>query len=309
MTIRPFNWQDVPLLIRLRNDGICLESRLGLTKGPSTFNYLLQDAFAPGGRAVTLVARSEENIDGFGQLLHRPGEPLASLVYLAPEDIFQQSALIEALGVAAGERGAFNMVASISESHPGFEALRNADFHIYARQAIWCIQRPSPAETNESSRWKPRRPKDRDAVQGLYLNLVPALVQQVETLPDKDLFGLVYWDGGDLLGAVLLDHGPIGTWAQILLHPAAEQIPELIEEFLAEAAPDSQPLYVVVRSYQSWIEPVLEQLGFKALHHQAVMVKRLAVGLHKPAMNNLPVMDTARPEVSASITEWEQNRP
>jgi hypothetical protein len=309
LTIRHFSWHDTPLLIRLRNDGICLEPRLGLTRGPSTFNHLLQDAFLPGGCAVTLVSRSEENVDGFGQLLHRHGDARASLVYLAPEGIFQQAGLIEALGKAAGERGAFNLVASISEDHQGFEALRNADFHIYARQTVWYMQRPALTETFEDSRWKKRRLSDRDSVQGLYLNLVPALVQQVESLPDKDLSGLVYWYGDDLLGAILLDRGPIGTWAQILIHPAAEQVTELIAEFLKQAAPWTQPLYVGVRSYQSWMEPALEQNGFEVLHRQAVMVKRLAVGLHKPAMNNIPVIDTVRPEMSASITEWEKNRP
>ena len=35
-------------------------------------------------------------------------------------------------------------------------------------------------------------------------------------------------------------------------------------------------MYLNVRSYQTWLEPVLEDLGAKASQRQAVMVKHLA---------------------------------
>lgn len=304
MTIRPFSWHDVPLLFRLRKAGICLEPRLGLTRGAGTFSHLLQDAFIPGGCAVTLVSRSDDKPDGFGQILHRQDEPLASLVYLAPEDILNRTDMIEALSSAAGKRGAYNLIASISESHHGFETLRSIDFHIYARQTIWRLSRKD-GSTGHNVRWQEWTPSDDSAIQSLYINLVPALVQQVETVPNRSSSRLVYWEGSDLLGTVLLDRGPQGTWAQMLIHPAAEKVHDLIASFISLSHTGLNPLYVVVRSYQSWIGPVLEASGFDSVHHQAVMVKRLAVGLRRPAVNHVPVMDSVRPEVTASITDWE----
>ena len=38
----------------------------------------------------------------------------------------------------------------------------------------------------------------------------------------------------------------------------------------------SRPVYVCVRSYQAWLEPVLEDLGGQAADRQAIMVKHLA---------------------------------
>ncbi len=309
MTIKKLDWQDVPLLIRLRNSGICLEPRLGFTHGAKPLRHAFEDMFTPGGSAVTLVSRSRQGIDGYGQILHRLDEPLASLLYLAPEEMLEHPDMIEALSAAAGERGAFNLVASISESHPGFVALRHADFHIFARQAIWqLVDQPGPAP-DSPSRWRRQHLKDRDAVHCLYVNLVPVLVQQVEKLPNRSTSGLVYWNHTDLLGSVLLDRGPGGSLAQLLIHPAAEQVPELILDFIHHAGPWPQPLYILVRSYQSWMGPVLEEVGFEYIGSQAVMVKRLAVGLHKPAVNQVPLMEPVRPEVTASMAEFKNNLP
>jgi hypothetical protein len=38
----------------------------------------------------------------------------------------------------------------------------------------------------------------------------------------------------------------------------------------------NRPVYVCVRSYQAWLEPVLADLGAKSAPRQAVMVKHLA---------------------------------
>jgi len=309
LTIRKLAWQDVPLLFRLRNSGICLEPRLALTHGVKPLIRVFEDMFVPGGSAVTLVSRSQHGMDGYGQILHHLDSPLASLLYLAPEEVLAQTDMIEALSAAAGKRGAFNLVASINESHPGFETLRRADFYIYDRQTIWGLIDPPEAGPDSSSRWRKQQLKDRDAVQSLYVNLVPVLVQQVETLPNRSTSGLVYWNQSDLLGSVLLDRGPEGSWAQFLIHPAAEKVAELITDFINLSGPWPQPLHILVRSYQSWMGPVLEEVGFKIISSQAVMVKRLAVGLHKPAVNQVPLMDPVRPELTASISEFKNNFP
>jgi hypothetical protein len=46
----------------------------------------------------------------------------------------------------------------------------------------------------------------------------------------------------------------------------------------------NRPVYVCVRSYQAWLEPVLADLGAKAGQRQAVMVKHLARLVKDPAV-------------------------
>jgi hypothetical protein len=62
-----------------------------------------------------------------------------------------------------------------------------------------------------------------------------------------------------------------------LIHPEATGVAAKLSTLLAHL-PDhrSRPVYLRVRSYQAWLEPVLEDLGATAAPRQAVMVKHLA---------------------------------
>jgi hypothetical protein len=62
-----------------------------------------------------------------------------------------------------------------------------------------------------------------------------------------------------------------------LIHPDEHHVSEKIASLVANL-PDrrGRKIYLCVRSYQTWLEPVLEDLGALASPRQAVMVKHLA---------------------------------
>jgi hypothetical protein len=62
-----------------------------------------------------------------------------------------------------------------------------------------------------------------------------------------------------------------------LIHPEAANVSEKLASLISNL-PDrrNRPVYVCVRSYQAWLEPVLADLGAKGADRQAVMVKHLA---------------------------------
>jgi hypothetical protein len=62
-----------------------------------------------------------------------------------------------------------------------------------------------------------------------------------------------------------------------LIHPDENNVSEKIAT-LVESLPDhgGRRVYLNVRSYQTWLEPVLEDLGAIVSPRQAVMVKHLA---------------------------------
>ena len=142
------------------------------------------------------------------------------------------------------------------------------------------------------------RRKDKIIIQTLEERLaslegnLPGLVQQVETLPVGHLRGLVYYRGTELLAYVDLIYGLRGILAQPFIHPDAEALPEALLQLL-QSMPDlySRPVYVRVRSYQFWLEPMLEKTGAQQTERQAVMVRHLAVtrrvnkSLAVPAIN------------------------
>lgn len=62
-----------------------------------------------------------------------------------------------------------------------------------------------------------------------------------------------------------------------LIHPDVNNVAEKLAS-LVDHLPDrrNRPVYLCMRSYQAWLEPVLEDLGALAGPRQAVMVKHLA---------------------------------
>ena len=63
------------------------------------------------------------------------------------------------------------------------------------------------------------------------------------------------------------------------MHPAAEvEVSDLAASLLGSLPyNEGRPVYLCVRSYQAWLEPVLEEFNAQVGPRQAVMVKRLVV--------------------------------
>ena len=296
MTVRPFEWRDIPTLHRYRAECVYLDTTLALTRGP---------IFVPTGALLSALANAtglytfihqdaQEQPTMVAQMMHTAGLPSAQLTCLAPQSRLEGrciNGLVEYLVGVLGERGVLHILAEAGEQSTALDALRQAGFGVYARQRIWRLpvganRRPAPNGWRSSSR------QDEAAIRFLYANLVPGLVQQVETLPVGHLRGLVYYRGTELLAYVDLIYGLRGILAQPFIHPDAEALPEALLQLL-QSMPDlySRPVYVRVRSYQFWLEPMLEKTGAQQTERQAVMVRHLAVtrrvnqSLAVPAIN------------------------
>ena len=283
--IRSFRWPDLLTVHRYRKQILGLDSAQALTRGiplgPLGFFALLN----PRQGAYTAVGRAGKAKPVIGQMRYLRGTDLAKMSFLLPVDELDTMvlpSLLEALAYKAGEWGAFHFTAEIDEDSCVFEALRRAGFSIYAWQRLWKFpapkEAPPPRPAGESA-WSPlRRGPDLIGVRSLYHSLVPALVQPVEIPPDKRTRGLIYQRGSDLLAYTEIVYGPLGIWTQPFVHPATEEVMGLMAD-LVQNIPHRgrRPVYICVRSYQSWFESSLEDLNAERGPRQALMVKHLAI--------------------------------
>lgn len=307
--IRELDWRDLPLLARVRDRGMCPNAQLAYTRGASALQQALLNPFIPGKSAVTLVSR-DGDLDAIGQCTMRASRSNARLTFIAPLDVLHHDSgveLLESLAFAAGDRGAHNLVADVDEDSPAFEALRRAGFAIYARQRIWGLTGPLDQQAEvEPDAWRLEADRDQVRAQSLYQDIVPGLVRQVEPPPARVGHNLVHVRDGELLGYLDIQRGTLGTWVQPFFHPAAEDFYLLLISFLKQTDHD-RPVYVCVRSYQSWMGGPLERLGFQPVADQAVMVKRLAVTLRRAAASKLPAVEGTYPEPTAPIAHVEDS--
>jgi hypothetical protein len=308
MTVRPFDWRDLSALHRYRNQCLFLDSTRLLTRGQQLFSARALFSYLALSLG-TFMYQSTENGSSdavlIGQVKHTIGKPFARLSYITPASAVEEgllTGLVEHMVKDIGERGAMHLLAEVGEENNAFEALRRAGFATFARQRIWQITGTCP-EDGMSPRWKNGSASDIIAVRSLYANLVPGLVQQVEQPPVEHVRGMVLRQKDELVGYVDIKYGPLGILIQPFIHPDLEDVAESLRNLLTFLPyRRSRPVYICIRSYQSWLERAIEDLGAEAGPRQAVMVRHLAIP-HKPVRTYVyHALERGHPEVSAPIT-------
>jgi len=274
MSIRPLDLLDLPTLYRYRGEVVSLDTARLLTRGNPLGAMGFMAYFNPA-RYVYSAVSSEDGASLLGGITHAHGDSFARLLYLAPASRLGQPdlpALIEALAAEAGNWGVFHVIAEAEETSEAFAALRKSGFSVYAWQRMWDVS--NLAARGPSQRWTRMRSVDLTAVQNLHYQIVPPLLQPVEPAP-KHAQGMICADGMKCYVNVM--SGVNGIVLTPFIHPEAVEVGAKLAEVIAGMqARRSRPVYLCVRSYQAWLEPVLEDLGATASERQAVMVKHLA---------------------------------
>ncbi len=307
MNIRPFGWRDITLLRGYLNRGLFLDSTRVLLHGTSMIPMGAFISFlGPSTRIYTYRCEddSRPGVAFIGQLTYETGATYARLSFLAPEDAMQQpelSALTDYMAAQMGEKGAFHIVADVDETSQVITLLHRAGFAIYARQRIWRLD-GEPVGEEDPALWGSYRSRDSIGIRSLYCNVVPGLVQQVEPLPKKSFKGVVFYKDGDVVAFVELKYGRNGIWVQPFIHPDAEGFSQQLVHVLRNLpGRGDRPLFICIRSYQSWLESAIQALGAKAGNMQAVMVRHLTVAQRAKQPFAIPAMNGTSAEPTAPI--------
>jgi hypothetical protein len=271
MTVRSLDFLDLPLLSRYRREVIPLYSARILTRGDPLGAMAMLSYLNPRRYIYTAIA-SENGDSLMGQVVLKGDETSARLTFIAPAENINGLTLplLDHLTNHAGEWGAFHLLAEVDENSPVFQSLRQAGFAMYATQRVWKLPKMKEPENGDS--WRDAEETDWPSVQTLHGQIIPALIQPVDSL-SKQASGLVCRPEGNLQAYVAIDSGPAGVWIQPLVPPDSKCGPERLAGLSSWS---DRPVYVCVRSYQAWLETVLQDLGAEAGPRQAVMVRRLA---------------------------------
>ena len=274
MPIRPLALLDLPYLYGFREEAVGLDTARLLTRGNPLGAVGLLSYVNPSRHIYSAIANGEDD-PVLGGITHSPDETFAKLYYLAPSSQLTHPELpdlIEELSSQAGTWGAFHVLAEVDERNDAFVSLRKAGFSVYAWQRMWDVS--ALAESTSGIGWMRVRSEHVPAVQSLYHQIVPPLLHPVEPQP-RNAVGWLCNEGAKCYISVM--HGAYGIVLTPLIHPEATDVSAKLTALIGNL-PDrrNRPVYVCVRSYQAWLEPVLADLGAKSGPRQAVMVKHLA---------------------------------
>ncbi|HLO31673.1 MAG TPA: hypothetical protein VK249_21145 [Anaerolineales bacterium] len=273
MTIRPLALLDLPYLYGFRDQAVGLDTARTLTRGNPLGAVGLFAYVNPARHIYSAIANGEEE-HVLGGIIHSRSETFAKLLYIAPSSQLNHPdlpELIEGLSVQAGSWGAFHVLAEVDETSEAFVALRKAGFAVYAWQRMWDVS--AITETSRSFDWMRVKSVHVPSIQSLYYQIVPPLLQPVEPQPKSGL-GWMCNDGVKCYASAM--QGVYGIVLAPLIHPEATEVSAKLASLISNL-PDrrNRPVYVCVRSYQAWLEPVLADLGAQGADRQAVMVKHL----------------------------------
>ena len=283
MSIRPLAILDLPYLYSFRDEAIGLDTARMLTRGNPLGAAGLLSYVNPARHIYSAIANGE-NKAVLGGIIHSRDETFAKLLYLAPSSQLGHPdlpELIENLSAQAGEWGAFHVLAEVDENSDAFVPLRKAGFSVYAWQRMWEIKEvtdlPSHSQDGQTGKpevWTRAWSVHLPAIHSLYQQIVPPLLHPVEPQP-KSSIGWISNDGAKCYVGVT--HGVYGIVLMPLMHPEARDVGAKLAALIGNL-PDrrNRPIYICVRSYQAWLEPVLADLGAQSGQRQAVMVKHLA---------------------------------
>ena len=274
MSIRPLALLDLPYLYSFRDAAIGLDTARTLTRG-NPLGAVGLFAYVNPARHVYSAIVNGEGESVLGGIIHYRDDTFAKLLYIAPSSQLNHPGLpelIENLAVQAGTWGAFHVLAEVDERSDAFVALRKAGFSVYAWQRMWDVSEITEAGSGPD--WIRVKSVHLPSVQSLYHQIVPPLLHPFEPQP-KSPTGWMCNEGVKCY--VSMVHGVYGIVLTPLIHPEATDVSKKLAS-LINNLPDrrNRPVYLCVRSYQAWLEPVLADLGAQGADRQAVMVKHLA---------------------------------
>ncbi|HZU86742.1 MAG TPA: hypothetical protein VFF78_04635, partial [Anaerolineaceae bacterium] len=149
-----------------------------------------------------------------------------------------------------------------------------AGFSVFAWQRVWRLAPAGPA--GHADLWHNAAGVDVVAAYGLYQGLVPPMVQRAESFPRLRTQHLAYRQEGEMLAYVEVVEGSQGVFLQPYIHPQVNRVRDLLDGLAALPNWQGRPVYLAVRSYQAWLEPVLEEMQATFAPRQALLVKYLA---------------------------------
>ena len=266
----------------------------------------LMESLASSEESITAVVPGSDNKkDRIGSIRIIRGERSAHLSFILPEediDCDETAHLLDGLAIEAGNCGILSLLADLEEDSLAFEIFRKCGYSVYSHQHVFRRKGKLVACEEEAISWSPISPRNGIGVRNLYQSLVPPLVQGTEPLPAGALQGWVCVQDGETVAFAFHKSGPLGDVVQPIIHPAVQDT-ELMLRCLVHKVllSPKRAFYLVIRSYQSWMEKYLSEEDWEISPRQVLMIKHLATYQRVPVINERRAVMEPNPKTEPTV--------
>lgn len=299
--IRLFGLRDVLMVKQLQPQGVAFDLRwLLLHSTPPLHSALAGYLTHYNLGTITCVhegnSKEGRNLKGFAQVWPRPAQAEWDLVFLSPAlerheraaDLWYR--LLTYLSILGAEQGILRIYARCAEDAEAEDIFRQAGFTVVVREELFALRR-EPAAAPRPGNLRPLSAQDLRAVEELYRQAVPQLVQQVEgrppaiglaryRLPLGSRRGQEYlWiEEGKVLAYMGWYSSPKGSWLEVVARPEyrANALPGIKYVLSLTGCSETMPIYCPVPDYDVGLGWLLRTLGFEPCGRQVLLVRHTA---------------------------------
>jgi len=298
--IRLFGLRDVLMVKQLQSQGVAFDlRRLLLHSSPPLYSALSGYLTHYNLGTITCVhegTKEGKNLKGFAQVWPRADQAEWDIVFLSPSLERHENAadlwyrLLTYLTILGAEQGILRIYARSSEDAEAEDIFRQAGFTVIAREEVFALRR-EPAAAPRPSGLRLLAPQDGRALEELYRQAVPQLVQQAEGLPSHS--GLAHYrlplgsrrgqeyvwaEEGKIIAYMGWYSSPRGCWLEIVARPEHRaNTPPCIKHILTlMGCSETMPVYCPVPDYDVGLGWLLRTLGFESCTRQVLLVVHTA---------------------------------
>jgi hypothetical protein len=286
---------------------VSLNSALKLTYGTPQGFWWMVSHFDPGQSILTRLYQGAQGTETICQLRVASQDQLAYLSFLGGDDQNDEGNLaiiFDDLGHVTQQLGGMHIIAEIDHKHPLLENMKSSGFCVSAWQDIWMLN-PQPLYSNNLGLTIECCPlAEVDWWQALqFLQSIIPPISQITDLPHRHHSRFwVCHQAERIIAFADVRHGPRGIWIQPTFAPEVSRVPDLINDLVnCLTARLSRPVFLSVRSYQSWLFRSIEQMNAEYVGHQAILVKHLVGFVKEFSHAELLKLDKRKVKPSHSV--------
>jgi hypothetical protein len=285
------------------------EYQLARGTQPAILNATLE-LFYPKNTSFTGTLENNNSvIRSIGQI-HLEGET-ARLIFMYPKEnelVRDVCGLIEGLGKRAGALGAHFLLATTEENNQFHYALCQCTYRPLYSQKFWQIDLLRDISANQDYQWRPSTPRDLPAIASFYHACLPPVIQTIWPIKPSTYPDVLLVAGGELCGLASLHRFTETIFIYPLILPSLPH-PEKALTSLINYSKPCPKVFLVMRSFQGWLEGLQSKLFAETILKQLVLVKHFT--LHQKATmgveNRLSIKDHSREPTTSftPINPWE----
>ena len=322
--ITPFGLQHVWLVRDLAACATKLDpASQGSDASGDPLHRALRGYFVRGSGVFTFVLRAVDSGTtwrGFAQAESDSAASAWRVVCLAPRihDCPQAPTvwyrLLLHLCIAAGERQVQKLYACVEQDSPEEQVLRQASFGLYCHDSVWILSANATRQCEVTSRVRAAKAQDAWDIQRLCARLAPRQVRQAEGLSENgssrkpsvsteaEAELVLIGNRGDVVGWAAVSNIGSTYWLRLAVdRDEPEGAAELVGRALASIpTAGSTKVLCAVRDYQSGVEVVLGDCGFRRTIERSLLVKHTTVQVSESRRKLVPTLEKRAGVVSTT---------